>query len=66
MDTFPNQVVDKWWGCKEGEKRPEVANYQTYFLGPIVFSVNSRNLTYKIDFLNLNINFFYCFNKNNK
>ena len=64
--TFQNQVRDKWWGCKEGEKRSEVVNYQNYFLGPIVFSVNSRNLTFKSDFLCLNINLFYGFNKNNK
>ncbi len=28
---------------KEGEKRSEVANYQNYYLGPVVFSVNTDN-----------------------
>ncbi len=28
---------------KEGEKRSEVANYQSYYLGPVVFSVNPDN-----------------------
>lgn len=28
---------------KEGDKRSEVANYQSYYLGPIVFSVNTEN-----------------------
>ncbi len=28
---------------RENDKRPEVANYQNYFLGPVVFSVNSEN-----------------------
>src|SRR5688572_18940130 len=28
---------------KEGDKRSEVANYQSYYLGPVVFSVNPDN-----------------------
>jgi uncharacterized protein with ParB-like and HNH nuclease domain len=28
---------------KEGDKRSEVSNYQSYYLGPIVFSVNTEN-----------------------
>lgn len=28
---------------KEGDKRSEVANYQSYYLGPVVFSVNIEN-----------------------
>lgn len=27
---------------KEGHERPEVANYQNYYLGPVVFSVNTE------------------------
>ncbi|HAL83852.1 MAG TPA: hypothetical protein DCO83_17740 [Mucilaginibacter sp.] len=28
---------------KQGDKRSEVANYQSYYLGPVVFSVNAEN-----------------------
>jgi uncharacterized protein with ParB-like and HNH nuclease domain len=28
---------------KEGDKRSEVANYQSYYLGPVVFSVNTES-----------------------
>lgn len=28
---------------KEGDKRSEVSNYQSYYLGPVVFSVNTEN-----------------------
>lgn len=28
---------------KETDKRPEVANYQSYYLGPVVFSVNAED-----------------------
>lgn len=28
---------------KEGDKRSEVSNYQSYYLGPVVFSVNPEN-----------------------
>src|SRR5690606_1253933 len=28
---------------KEDDKRSEVANYQSYYLGPVVFSVNPEN-----------------------
>ncbi len=28
---------------KEGDKRSDVANYQSYYLGPVVFSVNTDN-----------------------
>lgn len=28
---------------KEGDKRSEVANYQSYYLGPVVFSVNAES-----------------------
>jgi len=28
---------------KEGDKRSEVANYQSYYLGPVVFSINPEN-----------------------
>ena len=28
---------------REGEKRSEVANYQSYYLGPVVFSVNTES-----------------------
>ena len=28
---------------KPDDKRPEVANYQNYYLGPVVFSTNTEN-----------------------